>query len=128
MAMSYHIKRIDPYWMTHPLVGAGVAGGVALCAVGVMISSAFLAVGGLIITGVAAFLATRVAVSAVLLSLGFFGGLATFILFPAKDVATMSLAMRGLSTIVFTLLYAVLMDAIVLTAAFLYNLFGALWG
>jgi len=126
--MSYHIKRVDPYWMTHPAVGAGVVAGVALCCVGILAKQTVLVIAGFAITGVSVFLATKIAVSALLGTLGFFGGLATFILFPADKVADMSFMLRVLSTLLFMLLYTVLMDAVVLAASFFYNLFGAIWG
>ncbi len=126
--MSYHIKRIDPYWMTSPAIGAGVVAGVVLCCVGILLKQTVLTIIGFAITGVAVFLATKIAVSAVLGTLGFFGGLATFILFPADRAADLSFMLRILSTALFMLLYTVLMDALVLAGAFFYNLFGAIWG
>lgn len=134
--MSYHIKRVDPYWMTNPVLWVGVPVGAAIAYFGSRMGASnpqgiapliIVFIGGLIAT-LPVFLSTKPAVSAVLSVLGFVGGFMTFIAFPTDRTVTMSIPMRLLSTVLFTYLYLILMDALVLTGSFLYNLFGAIWG
>ena len=121
--MSYRVKRIDPYWMKNPVLPAvAVVGVLAALA---LISKEMLvpAIISVVIGGLAVILSTQPAVSAVLGTLGLIGGLMTFVFVPNSQNATMSLPMRLLSTVLFTLFYTVLMDGVVLIIAVLYNLF-----
>lgn len=122
--MSYQIKRIDPYWITHPAVPLAGVAGIVIGIVGVAYQKQPLTLGGAGLLGVSVLLATRPVVSAVLGGLGLLGGLATFVLLPNQQVVELGLPWKLLSSLLFTLLYTVLMDALVLAVAFLYNLFG----
>lgn len=121
--MSYRVKRIDPYWIKNPVLPivavVGVLAALALITRD-MIVPAIVAV---VVGGGAVILATQPAVSAVLGTLGLLGGLMTFVFVPNSQNAAMSLPMRLLSTLLFTLFYTVLMDGVVLIIAVLYNLF-----
>lgn len=123
--MSYQVKRIDPYWMTHPMIPVAVVAGGVLALVGHQSDKAVIGIGGLIIAGVSVVLAAKPVISAVLGTLGVFGGLVTFVILPQPQMVGMPIGMRFVSTLLFALLYMVLMDALVLAIAFLYNLFGA---
>lgn len=126
--MSYRIRRINPYWNKNPILPIVSVVGVLL---GLVLASREMFIPALVcgaVAGVAIFLATQPAVSAVLATLGFLGGLMTFIIFPKAEILAMSGAMRLLSTILFTLFYTVLMDGIVLFVAVLYNLFAGVVG
>lgn len=122
--MSYQVRRIDPYWMTHPMIPVLVVAGAIVALVGQQADKAFIAIAGLVIAGIAVLLATKPVISAVLATLGIFGGLVTFVILPQPQMVGMPIVMRLISTILFALLYMVLMDALVLAVAFLYNLFG----
>ncbi len=122
--MSYQVKRIDPYWMTHPMIPVLVIAGAVLALIGHQSDKALIGIGGLVVAGVAVLLAAKPVISAVLATLGVFGGLVTFVILPQPQMVGMPLMMRFLSTLLFALLYMVLMDALVLAIAFLYNLFG----
>ncbi|MBI4347386.1 MAG: hypothetical protein HY553_11055 [Elusimicrobia bacterium] len=123
--MSYQVKRIDPYWMTHPMIPVGVVAGAVLALVGHQSDKAVVGIAGLIVAGISVVLAAKPVISAVLGTLGVFGGLVTFVILPQPQMVGMPIGMRFVSTILFALLYMVLMDALVLAIAFLYNLFGA---
>lgn len=122
--MSYQVKRIDPYWMTHPMIPVLVVAGAVLALIGHQSDKGFIGIAGLVVAGVAVLLAAKPVISAVLATLGVFGGLVTFVILPQPQMVGMPLMMRFLSTLLFALLYMVLMDALVLAVAFLYNLFG----
>lgn len=122
--MSYQVRRIDPYWMSHPMIPVLIVAGAIVALVGQQADKAFIAIAGLVIAGVAVLLATKPVISAVLATLGVFGGLVTFVILPQPQMVGMPIVMRLISTILFALLYMVLMDALVLAIAFLYNLFG----
>ena len=126
--MSYQIKRIDPYWHSHPIVPVLVVAGAAVAAAGFRANKISLEVVGVVLVAVAVLFATRVAISLVLASLGLFGGLVTFIVLPNRDLAGMSLGLKLLASGVFAFLYMVLMDALVLGVAWLYNLFSVASG
>ncbi|MBI5202235.1 MAG: hypothetical protein HY925_11655 [Elusimicrobia bacterium] len=122
--MSYQVKRIDPYWMTHPMIPVLVIAGAVLALIGHQSDKAIIGIGGLVVAGIAVLLAAKPVISAVLATLGVFGGLITFVILPQPQMVGMPMMMRFLSTLLFALLYMVLMDALVLAIAFLYNLFG----
>ena len=126
--MNYRVKRIDPYWIKNPLLPmvavVGVLGGLALISKGMVAAAVVSAAVG----GLAVILATKPAVSAMLGTLGLVGGLTTFVFVPNSENAAMTLMMKLLSTLLFTLFYAVLMDGVVLLVAVLYNLFSGVVG
>ena len=121
--MSYRVRRIDPFWITNPIlpVVAIVGAGAALALINR--NAVMPAIAAAVVGGIAIILATQPAVSAVLGTLGLLGGLMTFVLVPNVQNASMALSMRLLSTLLFTLFYTVLMDGVVLLVAVLYNLF-----
>lgn len=121
--MTQKLKRIDPYWHSHPMIPTGVAIGAILALVGYLKSAFPIAVGGGVIAGLAILLATRPVLSAVLGTLGLAGGLLSFVVVPNLSAAGMSLGLKLVATLMFAIFYMVLMDALVLVLAVLYNLF-----
>jgi hypothetical protein len=123
--MSYRIRRIDPFWIAHPVVIVVILIGLILGLIGYTKGQTLLLAvgGGAMLIGVC--VATRPAVSGVLATLGFFGGLFTFVLFPNPQVVDSSVAWRLVSTLFFAAMYMGLMDALVLVVAALYNFFSA---
>jgi hypothetical protein len=121
--MSYRVKRIDPYWIKNPILPAVAVAGLLAALALVSRDMVPAAIGAALVGGAAVILSTQPAVSAVLGTLGLLGGLMTFVLVPNTQNATMSLPLRLLSTLLFTLFYTVLMDGVVLLVAVLYNLF-----
>jgi hypothetical protein len=126
--MSYRVKRIDPYWIKNPILPltavVGVIAAWALISRDKVVPSIIAAVVG----GAAVVLSAQPALSAVFGTLGLVGGLITFVFFPNPSNASMPLSMRLLSTLMFTLFYAVLMDGVILLVAVLYNLFAGAVG
>src|SRR5262245_40151640 len=126
--MSYQLKRINPFWLTHPMIPTGVAVG-AICGVIGYVTQRFpIALIGGGVAGVAVFLAARPVVSSVCGLLGLLGGMVRFVLIPDVNLVGMSPAMRLVSALLFALFYMVLMDALVLVIAVLYNLFAGVFG
>jgi|GEM_PF-1894977 len=130
--MNYRVTRLDPYWMKNPILPI-----VAVLGVGAALALAssdrpgaiYAALGAAAVGGAAILASTQPAVTAVMGVLGLLGGLMTFILFPrSADIVAMSAAMRALSTLLFTVFYAVLMDGVILFIAVLYNLFAGVVG
>ena len=122
--MSYRIRRIDPFWIAHPVVIAAAVVGMLLALGGYAKNNIALSIiGGVSMAG-GVLAATKPAVSAVLGSLGFFGGLITFVILPNPQLADSPLFWKLVSTLFFALLYMVLMDALVLLVSALYNFFG----
>jgi hypothetical protein len=126
--LSYRVKRIDPFWLKNPVLPVISIIGVLIALVGVQQVKTGVAIGGAIVGGLAIFLATRPAVSAVLGTLGLLGGIVTFIAVPSPSTLGMTFAMRMVSTLLFTVFYTVLMDGVVLLVAVLYNLFAGVVG
>ncbi|MBI4377187.1 MAG: hypothetical protein HY549_12155 [Elusimicrobia bacterium] len=126
--MSYRLKRIDPFWIKHPGVLVGIVGGGLLGLVGFVLKNPWVSgLGGVVVAG-AILAATKPLVSAVTLSLGLFGGFASFVLVPNVSVADFSAIMRGVSVLIFAAFYMVLMDALVLVLSVLYNFFSGVAG
>lgn len=126
--MSYRVKRIDPYWIKNPILPVVAVAGVMAALALVTRDMVPLAIVSAVVGGLAVILSTKPAVSAVLGTLGLIGGLTTFILVPNSQNAAMTLPLKLLSTILFTLFYTVLMDGVVLLIAVLYNLFAGAVG
>lgn len=126
--MSYQIKRIDPYWLKHPLVPVAVAGGTLLTAVGFLSGRPPVWIAGAVLASLGVLAAAKPVVSCVLGSLGLIGGIVTFVVSPNMQTADMAMHWRVFSAVLFAVLYMVLMDALVLGVALLYNLFGAVTG
>lgn len=122
--MSYRIRRIDPFWLAHPVVIGVAAVGVVLALLGYTKNSYPLQIVGGLALMAGVLIATKPAVSAVLGTLGVLGGLLTFVLMPNAEVVGSPLVWRLVSTLFFGLLYMVLMDALVLVVSALYNFFG----
>jgi hypothetical protein len=126
--MSYRVKRIDPYWMKNPILPIVAILGVGTALAFITRELTIPAIVAALVGGAAVIAATQPAVSAVLGTLGLIGGLTTFILVPNAQNAAMSIPLRLLSTVLFTLFYTVLMDGVVLIIAVLYNLFAGAVG
>ncbi|MBI3298745.1 MAG: hypothetical protein HYZ75_11310 [Elusimicrobia bacterium] len=121
--MSYRVRRIDPFWMAHPAVIAAAVIGLAVALVGYTRGLGALSIIGGILLGVGVLMATKPAITGVLATLGFFGGVVNFIVLPNAQLGGASLPWKLVSTLFFALLYTVLMEALVLVVAALYNLF-----
>lgn len=126
--MSYRVKRIDIFWHNHPMIPTGVAIGTLLGVMGFVTNKPVLQIAGGAVAAIAILAAARPLISAVLATLGVLGGLVTFVLVPNLQAAGMSLGLKLLSSLLFALFYMVLMDALVLVLAVLYNLFGSVMG
>ena len=126
--MSYRVRRIDPYWIKNPILPVVAIVGVLAALALINKDMVMPAIAAAVVGGVAVILSTQPAVSAVLGTLGLAGGLMTFVLVPNTQNASMTLSMRLLSTLLFTLFYTVLMDGVVLLVAVLYNLFAGAVG
>lgn len=126
--MSYHLKRIDPFWHTHPMIPTAVAIGAICGAIGWATGKNAVGLLGGAVAGMAILAATRPAVTALLGTLGVFGGLVSFVLVPNTTNAGMTPMMKVVSTALFALFYMVLMDALVLVVSVLYNLFASTIG
>lgn len=122
--MSYQIKRINPFWWAHPVVLGVAVVGLALALFGYKRGMWPLALIGAVVMSIGVLMATRPAVSAVLGTLGLFGGLVTFVVLPSPQTADLSVLLRMFSTLLFAFFYMVLMDALVLVVSALYNFFG----
>ncbi|MFH1726334.1 MAG: hypothetical protein ABII00_17120 [Elusimicrobiota bacterium] len=121
--MSYRIRRVDPFWIAHPVVIGAAVIGVILALFGYWKDFVPLSIiGGIALAG-GVLAATRPAISAVLGALGFLGGLITFIILPNPQLADLAWGWKLVSTLFFGLLYMVLMDALVLVVSALYNFF-----
>lgn len=124
--MSYRVRRIDPYWIVNPILPvialASVLGALVLINKEMVVP----AICGAVVFSIAIILMTKPAVSAVMGTLGLFGGVTTFLIVPNAQNAAMTAPFKLLSTLMFTVFYAVLMDGVVLIVAALYNFAGAL--
>ena len=87
-----------------------------------------LAVVGGVVAGIGILLGTKPGISAMLGSLGVFGGLVTFVFVPNMNALSMGLGMRIVSAVLFGAFYMVLMDALVLVVAVLYNFYAGALG
>jgi peptidoglycan/LPS O-acetylase OafA/YrhL len=134
--MNYQIRRIDPFWFAHPAVPATAIGGAVLAFVGVVVggsnpaglASRFLIVVGACACGLAILAATKPAISAMMEVLGLLGYSYSIFITPDLQMVSQSFLQKLLATILAASIYAVLVDALVLAAAFFYNLFSAIWG
>ena len=124
--MSYNLKRINPYWLTHPMIPTAVAIGGLCGLIGYARQSLLLSVVGGVVAGAAILLAARPVLSAVMGSLGLLGGCVQFLVLPTAT--DLSLAYRLVSVILFGLFYMVLMDALILVVAVLYNAYAGVVG
>lgn len=124
--MSYQVRRVDPYWLTHPVLPAMIVGGTVLGLAGVVSQKDPLVwIGGALVS-LGVLLAAKIVVSAVLAVLGVLGGVIQFAILPNIQTVGWPLHWKVLTGVVFGLTYMVLMDALVLAIAVLYNLFAAL--
>ncbi len=126
--MSYQLKRVNPYWHTHPMVPTGVAIGLICGLIGYAMQNTLIAGAGAVVAGLSILSAARPIVSAVLGTLGLFGGAVQFLLVPNLSAAEMSLPMRLVSVLLFSVFYMILMDALILVVAVLYNAFAGVVG
>lgn len=126
--MSYQLKRINPFWYTHPMIPTAVVIGGIVGLVGYKTQNLIVAGIGAVVASLAILAAARPVVSALLATLGLLGGLVTFVIVPGANVMGMGLGQRMLSVLLFALFYMVLMDALVLVVSVLYNLFAGVVG
>jgi hypothetical protein len=126
--MGYHVRRIDPFWKASPVVLTVAVIGALVAMFGYTRQNMAVAAVGAVVMAVGVLLATKPAVSTVLGCLGFFGGLITFVLMPNVNTSDMALWLKLVSTVLFAALYMVLMDALILVVAALYNFFAGSMG
>ena len=121
--MAYRVRRIDPFWLAHPAGIAAAVIGLVLALFGYSKGNPSLSIVGGVLLGIGVLVATKPAVTGVLATLGFFGGIVNFVVLPNAQLGGASLPWKLVSTLFFALLYTVLMEALVLVVAALYNLF-----
>jgi hypothetical protein len=126
--MTQQVRRVDPYWHTHPMIPTGVAVGAILALIGYLKAATILAVVGGSVAALAIIFAARPVLSAVLGTLGMAGGLLSFVVVPNLSAAGMTLPLKLVATLMFAIFYMVLMDALILVLAVLYNLFSETLG
>ena len=126
--MNYQVKRLNPYWIVHPMIPTAVAIGVICGAVGFLKEQSVIMIIGGVIASVALVAAVRPVFSALLGTLGLLGGLLTFVIVPNSGAMEMGMALRLLSALLFAAFYMVLMDALVLVVCVLYNFFSGAVG
>lgn len=124
--MSYRVKRIDPYWFTHPAIPVVILAGVGLAAFGGYSSKPALAVAGVVVAAAGIVAATRPAITATMFMLGFLGGLSTFVIFPGGQNVGLPLMQKIMSTAFYSLFYAVLTAGALLLLSVVYNFFAAI--
>lgn len=126
--MSYQLKRINPFWHTHPLIPVAVVIGGMLGLMGYLKQVWALTIVGGLVAGVAILFAARPAVSALLATLGALGGLVTFVIAPDLNASTFSAPWKIASILFYAMFYTVLMDAVVLVVSVIYNFFAGVVG
>ena len=126
--MSYQLKRINPFWHTHPMIPTAVAIGGILGMMGYLRQVWALTIVGGLVAGVAVLLAARPAISALLATLGILGGLVTFVIAPDLNASTFSAPWKLASILFYAVFYTVLMDAVVLVVSVIYNFFAGVIG
>ncbi len=119
--MNYQLKRLNPYWHNHPMIPTGVAIGVICSAMGFFAQKPVIEIIGAAIAGLAVFSGVRPVFSLLFCLIGLFGGLSTFIIAPGLNASSLSAPLKIVSILLFTAFYAVLMDAMLLVIAVLYN-------
>lgn len=126
--MSYQLKRVNPFWHSHPMIPAAIAIGGLCGLIGFLKDIPAIAIAGGIVAALAILAGTKPVISAVLGTLGVLGGLVTFVLVPNLQSSGMAFPMKLLSALLFSVFYMILMDALLLVVAVLYNLFGGTLG
>lgn len=126
--MSYQLKRINPFWHTHPMIPVGVVIGGILGLIGFQTQQVVVGGAGGLVAAAAVLFAARPVISALLGTLGVLGGIMQFVFLPNLNSAGMSLGMRWGAALLFGVFYMVLMDALVLVVSVLYNLFAGAIG
>ncbi len=126
--MAYQLKRVDPFWHTHPMIPTAVVIGGILGFIGYARQSMPIAVVGGAVAALALFFAARPSVSLVLATVGFLGGLVQYVVAPGLNASTLTLLEKIFSIAFYTVFYAALMDAVVLVLAVLYNFYAGAVG
>ncbi|MBI4679535.1 MAG: hypothetical protein HY748_18335 [Elusimicrobia bacterium] len=125
--MNYQVRRVNPYWHSHPLILGAVVLGVVVGLVGIRIEAPVLrgltVALGCLVAGIAVLLSTRPVLSAFFATLGLLGGLFVFLRPGSPYAASMVLWQKFLSTVMFVYFYTILWDAIALVAVVLYNFY-----
>jgi hypothetical protein len=124
--MSYRVKRIDPYWFTHPVLPIAALAGAMMALGAGFAEKPMLAVVGALMASVSILLATRPAITGTVMLLGFLGGLVTFVITPNMQNATLSMGQKAMSVGFYTLFYAVLTEGALLLVCVVYNFFSAI--
>ena len=119
--MNYQVKRLDFTWLLNTGTMVGVVIGMVVSLVGYRSNNLLLMGAGGVVFGGAIVAITRPVLSGLLAILGLFGGLLTFFLVPNPEVVNMPLGTRMMAAILFTALYTVLMDTLLVVGSLLYN-------
>ena len=119
--MKYDLKRIDPYWHTHPMIPTAVVGGAILVLMSWRTGHASLGVGGGLLAAIAVIWGVRPALSGLMMGLGLFAGILYLGVLPPASMAGYGLGARILAISFFALFYMVLMDALFLVVSVCYN-------
>ena len=119
--MNYQVKRLDFTWLLNTGTMVGVVIGMIVSLVGYRSNNLLLMGAGGVVFGGAIVAITRPVLSGLLAILGLFGGLLTFFLVPNPEVVNMPLGTRMMAAILFTALYTVLMDTLLVVGSLLYN-------
>jgi hypothetical protein len=110
------------------MIPTGVAVGAILALIGYLKVATVLAVAGGAVAALAILFAARPVLSAVLGTLGLAGGVLSFVVVPSSNTAGMAVPMKFVAALMFAVFYMVLMDALILVLAVLYNLFAETFG
>lgn len=122
--MSYRIRRIDPYWLANPVVVGVAIAGALIAVFGFFRGSVAIQIVGAVALAVGVLAATKPVVSGIFGTLGLLGGLVTFVVAPNPALqAGTSMFWRLISALFFAFMYMILMNALVVVVAFLYNAF-----
>ncbi len=120
--MNYQVRKLDFTWMLNAGTLGGAVVGLVLAMVGYRSNSLVLLVAGSGIYSAAVLAITRPVLSGLLGILGLFGGVLTFFLLPNPEVGAMPALTKLFATLLFTVLYTVLMDTLLVVGSKLYNL------
>ena len=126
--MDYQLKRINPFWHTHPIIPTLVAVGGILGFIGYARQTPSIAYVGGVIAAAAILGAARPALSLLFATMGLLGGLTQFAIAPTLNASTFTAFEKVLAVSFYTVCYAVLLDAVVLVGAALYNFYAGVIG
>jgi hypothetical protein len=119
--MKFDLKRIDPYWHTHPMIPTAVVGGAILVLMSWRTGHALVGMGGGLLAALAVIWAVRPALSGLVMGLGLFAGILYFGVLPPAAMAGYGIGSRLMAIGFFALFYMILMDSLFLVVSVCYN-------